>query len=251
MNLIMFDLAGKIALITGASRGIGKSISMILAQNGAHVICISRNINDVQSVVDDITNKKFNASAASCDISSTDNVTSLVKNTIDEHGKIDILVNNAGITRDNLLMRMSEDDWDKVLNVNLKAVFTSIKVASRSMIKQRSGRIINISSVVGLTGNSGQVNYAASKAGLIGMTKSIAKEFASRGITANCIAPGYIETEMTSNLTDDVKSSIKEQIPLGRIGCVEDIAHAVAYLASDEASYITGQTLTVDGGMVM
>ena len=224
---------------------------MILAQNGAHVICISRNINDVQSVVDDITNQKFNASAASCDISSTDNVTSLVKNIIDEHGKIDILVNNAGITRDNLLMRMSEDDWDKVLNVNLKAVFTSIKVASRSMIKQRSGRIINISSVVGLTGNSGQVNYAASKAGLIGMTKSIAKEFASRGITANCIAPGYIETEMTSNLTDDVKSSIKEQIPLGRIGCVEDIAHAVAYLASDEASYITGQTLTVDGGMVM
>ena len=251
MNLIMFDLTGKIALITGASRGIGKSISMILAQNGAHVICISRNINDVQSVVDDITNKKFNASAASCDIYSTDNVTSLVKNIIDEHGKIDILVNNAGITRDNLLMRMSEDDWDKVLNVNLKAVFTSIKVASRSMIKQRSGRIINISSVVGLTGNSGQVNYAASKAGLIGMTKSIAKEFASRGITANCIAPGYIETEMTSNLTDDVKSSIKEQIPLGRIGCVEDIAHAVAYLASDEASYITGQTLTVDGGMVM
>lgn len=251
MNLIMFDLTGKIALITGASRGIGKSISMILAQNGAHVICISRNINDVQSVVDDIINQKFNASAASCDISSTDNVTSLVKNIIDKHGKIDILVNNAGITRDNLLMRMSEDDWDKVLNVNLKAVFTSIKVASRSMIKQRSGRIINISSVVGLTGNSGQVNYAASKAGLIGMTKSIAKEFASRGITANCIAPGYIETEMTSNLTDDVKSSIKEQIPLGRIGCVEDIAHAVAYLASDEASYITGQTLTVDGGMVM
>ena len=251
MNLIMFDLTGKIALITGASRGIGKSISMILAQNGAHVICISRNINDVQSVVDDIINQKFNASAASCDISSTDNVTSLVKSIIDEHGKIDILVNNAGITRDNLLMRMSEDDWDKVLNVNLKAVFTSIKVASRSMIKQRAGRIINISSVVGLTGNSGQVNYAASKAGLIGMTKSIAKEFASRGITANCIAPGYIETEMTSNLTDDVKSSIKKQIPLGRIGCVEDIAHAVAYLASDEASYITGQTLTVDGGMVM
>ena len=251
MNLIMFDLTGKIALITGASRGIGKSISMILAQNGAHVICISRNINDVQSVVDDIINQKFNASAASCDISSTDNVTSLVKSIIDEHGKIDILVNNAGINRDNLLMRMSEDDWDKVLNVNLKAVFTSIKVASRSMIKQRAGRIINISSVVGLTGNSGQVNYAASKAGLIGMTNSIAKEFASRGITANCIAPGYIETEMTSNLTDDVKSSIKKQIPLGRIGCVEDIAHAVAYLASDEASYITGQTLTVDGGMVM
>ena len=247
----MFDLSEKIALITGASRGIGQSISTVLAHSGAHVICVSRNISDVQTIADTITDQKFVASAASCDISDSNNVSELVKDLIEKYGRIDILVNNAGITRDNLLMRMSEDDWDKVLNVNLKAVFTSIKVASRSMIKQRSGRIINISSVVGLTGNSGQVNYAASKAGLIGMTKSIAKEFASRGITANCIAPGYIETEMTSNLTDDVKSSIKEQIPLGRIGCVEDIAHAVAYLASDEASYITGQTLTVDGGMVM
>ena len=247
----MFDLSEKIALITGASRGIGQSISTVLAHSGAHVICVSRNISDVQTIADTITDQKFVASAASCDISDSNNVSELVKDLIEKYGRIDILVNNAGITRDNLLMRMSEDDWDKVLNVNLKAVFTSIKVASRSMIKQRSGRIINISSVVGLTGNSGQVNYAASKAGLIGMTKSIAKEFATRGITANCIAPGYIETEMTSNLTDDVKSSIKDQIPLGRIGCVEDIAHAVAYLASDEASYITGQTLTVDGGMVM
>ena len=148
-------------------------------------------------------------------------------------------------------MRMSEDDWDNVLNVNLKAAFTAIKAASRTMIKQRSGRIINISSVVGLMGNAGQVNYAASKAGLIGMTKSVAREFASRGITANCIAPGYVETEMTNKLKDEVKSSLNEQIPLGRIGNVEDIAYAVAFLASDEASYITGQTLTVDGGMVM
>jgi len=251
MNLIMFDLTGKIALITGASRGIGKSISMILAQNGAHVICISRNINDVQSVVDDITNKKFNASAASCDISSTDNVTSLVKNIIDEHGKIDILVNNAGITRDNLLMRMSDDDWNDVINVNLKAAFTAIKAVSRSMIKHRYGRIINISSVVGLMGNAGQINYAASKAGLIGMTKSVARELSSRGITANCVAPGYVETDMTNKLTDEIKSSLNEQIPLGRIGNVKDIAYAVAFLASDEASYITGQTLSVDGGMVM
>ena len=148
-------------------------------------------------------------------------------------------------------MRMSEDDWDNVLNVNLKAAFTAIKAASRTMIKQRSGRIINISSVVGLMGNAGQVNYAASKAGLIGMTKSVAREFASRGITANCIAPGYIETEMTNKLKDEVKSSLNEQIPLGRIGNVKDIAYAVAFLASDEASYITGQTLAVDGGMVM
>ena len=247
----MFDLSGKVSLITGASRGIGQSISIILAQNGAHVICVSRNINDVQAVADKITNQKFVASAASCDISSTHNVTELVKDIIEKHGRIDILINNAGITSDNLLMRMSEDDWDNVLNVNLKAAFTAIKAASRTMIKQRSGRIINISSVVGLMGNAGQVNYAASKAGLIGMTKSVAREFASRGITANCIAPGYIETEMTNKLKDEVKSSLNEQIPLGRIGNVEDIAYAVAFLASDEASYITGQTLAVDGGMVM
>ena len=247
----MFDLSGKVALITGASRGIGQSISIILAQNVAHVICVSRNINDVQAVADKITNQKFVASAASCDISSTHNVTELVKDIIEKHGRIDILINNAGITSDNLLMRMSEDDWDNVLNVNLKAAFTAIKAASRTMIKQRSGRIINISSVVGLMGNAGQVNYAASKAGLIGMTKSVARELASRGITANCIAPGYVETEMTNKLKDEVKSSLNEQIPLGRIGNVEDIAYAVAFLASDEACYITGQTLAVDGGMVM
>tara|TARA_B100001179_G_scaffold22771_1_gene13986 strand:- start:388 stop:1131 length:744 start_codon:yes stop_codon:yes gene_type:complete len=247
----MIDLSDKIALVTGASRGIGQSISMILAQNGAHVVCVSRNIKDVQSVADKITHQKFNASAVSCDISDSNNVTELVKDIIEKHGRIDILINNAGITRDNLLMRMSEDDWNEVVNVNLKAAFTAIKAASRSMIKQRSGRIINISSVVGLIGNAGQVNYAASKAGLIGMTKSVAREFASRGITANCIAPGYVETQMTNKLTDEVKSSLNEQIPLGRIGNVEDIAYAVAFLASDEASYITGQTLAVDGGMVM
>ena len=247
----MIDLSDKIALVTGASRGIGQSISMILAQNGAHVVCVSRNINDVQSVADKITHQRFNASAASCDISDSNNVTELVKDIIEKHGRIDILINNAGITRDNLLMRMSEDDWNEVINVNLKAAFTAIKAASRSMIKQRSGRIINISSVVGLIGNAGQVNYAASKAGLIGMTKSVAREFASRGITANCIAPGYVETEMTNKLTDKVKSSLNEQIPLGKIGNVEDIAYAVAFLASDEASYITGQTLAVDGGIVM
>jgi len=247
----MIDLSDKIALVTGASRGIGQSISMILAQNGAHVVCVSRNINDVQSLADKITYQKFNASAASCDISDSNNVTELVKDIIEKHDRIDILINNAGITRDNLLMRMSEDDWNEVINVNLKAAFTAIKAASRSMIKQRSGRIINISSVVGLMGNAGQVNYAASKAGLIGMTKSVAREFASRGITANCIAPGYVETQMTNKLSDEVKSSLNEQIPLGRIGNVEDIAYAVAFLASDEASYITGQTLAVDGGMVM
>jgi len=247
----MFDLSEKVALVTGASRGIGKSISIILAQNGAHVICVSRNIEDVQFVANKITDQKFIATAESCDISESKNVTELVKKIIEKHGRIDILINNAGITRDNLLMRMSDDDWNEVINVNLKAAFTAIKSASRTMIKQRYGRIINISSVVGLMGNAGQANYAASKAGLIGMTKSIARELSSRGITANCIAPGYVETEMTDKLSDEVKSSLNEQIPLGRIGNVDDIAYAVAFLASDEASYITGQTLAVDGGIVM
>ena len=178
----MFDLSEKIALVTGASRGIGKSISMILAQNGAHVICVSRNIDDVQSVANKITDQKFIATAESCDISDSNNVTELVKKIIEKHGRIDILINNAGITRDNLLMRMSDDDWNEVINVNLKAAFTAVKAASRTMIKQRCGRIINISSVVGLTGNAGQTNYAASKAGLIGMTKSIARELSSRGM---------------------------------------------------------------------
>ena len=251
MRLAMFDLSEKIALITGASRGIGQSISTVLAHSGAHVICVSRNISDVQTIADTITDQKFVASAASCDISDSNNVSELVKDLIEKYGRIDILVNNAGITRDNLLMRMSDDDWNDVINVNLKAAFTAIKAVSRSMIKHRYGRIINISSVVGLMGNAGQINYAASKAGLIGMTKSVARELSSRGITANCVAPGYVETDMTNKLTDEIKSSLNEQIPLGRIDNVKDIAYAVAFLASDEASYITGQTLSVDGGMVM
>ncbi|SUZ51141.1 uncharacterized protein METZ01_LOCUS3995 [marine metagenome] len=175
----------------------------------------------------------------------------MVKETVVTHNHLDILVNNAGVTRDNLLMRMSEDDWNTVLNINLKAAFIAIKAAARTMMKQRNGRIINISSVVGLMGNAGQVNYAASKAGLIGLTKSTARELASRGITANCIAPGYVATDMTNELGDEVRQSLNEKIPLGRIGQVEDIAYAVAFLASDEAEYITGQTLAIDGGMVM
>ena len=175
----------------------------------------------------------------------------LIKETVATHDHLDILVNNAGVTRDNLLMRMSEDDWNTVLNINLKAAFIAIKAAARTMMKQRNGRIINISSVVGLMGNAGQVNYAASKAGLIGLTKSTARELASRGITANCIAPGYVATDMTKELGDEVQQSLNEKIPLGRMGQVEDIAYAVAFLASDEAEYITGQTLAIDGGMVM
>jgi len=247
----MFDLSGKVALVTGASRGIGCSIAKTLAQNGAHVVCVSRNVSDVQSVADEITAAGGTAAAVACDISDSDNVTKLVKETVGTHNHLDILVNNAGVTRDNLLMRMSEDDWNTVLNINLKAAFIAIKAAARTMIKQRKGRIINISSVVGLMGNAGQVNYAASKAGLIGLTKSTARELAPRGITANCIAPGYVATDMTNELGYEVKQSLNEKIPLGRIGQVEDIAYAVAFLASDEAEYITGQTLAVDGGMVM
>ena len=247
----MFDLSGKVALVTGASRGIGCSIAKILAENGAHVVCISRNVSDVQSVADEITAAGGSATAVACDISDSDNVTKLIKETVATHNHLDILVNNAGVTRDNLLMRMSEDDWNTVLNINLKAAFIAIKAAARAMIKQRKGRIINISSIVGLMGNAGQVNYAASKAGLIGLTKSTARELAPRGITANCIAPGYIATDMTNELGNEVQQSLNEKIPLGRIGQVEDIAYAVTFLASDEAEYITGQTLTIDGGMVM
>ena len=247
----MFDLSGKIALVTGASRGIGCGIAKTLAENGAHVVCVSRNVSDVQSVADEITVAGGAATAVACDISDPDNVSKLIKETVATHDHLDILVNNAGVTRDNLLMRMSDDDWNTVLNINLKAAFIAIKAAARTMIKQRNGRIINISSVVGLTGNAGQVNYAASKAGLIGLTKSTARELASRGITANCIAPGYVATDMTNELGDKARQSLNEKIPLGRIGQVEDIAYAVAFLASDEAEYITGQTLAVDGGMVM
>ena len=247
----MFDLSGKVALVTGASRGIGCGIAKTLAKNGAHVVCVSRNQSDVQSVADIITAVGGIATAVACDISDMDNVSKLIKDTITTHDHLDILVNNAGVTRDNLLLRMSEDDWNTVLDINLKAVFIAIKEAARTMIKQRHGRIINISSVVGLMGNAGQVNYAASKAGLIGLTKATARELASRGITANCIAPGYVVTDMTNDLGDEVQQSLIEQIPLGRIGQVEDIACAVAFLASDEAAYITGQTLTIDGGMVM
>ena len=247
----MFDLSGKVSLVTGASRGIGCGIAKTLAKNGAHVVCVSRNQSDVQSVADIITAVGGIATAVACDISDMDNVSKLIKDTITTHDHLDILVNNAGVTRDNLLLRMSEDDWNTVLDINLKAVFIAIKAAARTMIKQRHGRIINISSVVGLMGNAGQVNYAASKAGLIGLTKATARELASRGITANCIAPGYVVTDMTNDLGDEVQQSLIEQIPLGRIGQVEDIACAVAFLASDEAAYITGQTLTIDGGMVM
>ena len=246
-----FSLNNKIAIVTGASQGIGKIIAFELAKSGAHVACISRNKKAIESIVDKITINGGQASAFACDISDSVTFSEIIRKIIKENSRIDILVNNAGITKDSLLMRMSIEQWDDVINTNLKGAFHCTKAVLRYMMKNKFGRIINITSIVGLTGNAGQANYAASKAGLIGMTKSIAKEVASRGITANCIAPGWIETSMTEKLSKEVKSEFLSHIPVGRIGSPDDIANAVIFLASDEAGYITGQTITVDGGRII
>ena len=246
-----FNLNNKIAIVTGASQGIGKIIAFELAKSGAHVACISRNKKAIESIVDEITINGGQASSFPCDISDSDTLSEIITEIIKENSRIDILVNNAGITKDSLLMRMSIEQWDDVINTNLKGAFHCTKAVVRYMMKNKFGRIINITSIVGLTGNAGQANYAASKAGLIGMTKSIAKEVASRGITANCIAPGWIETSMTDKLSGEVKNEFLSHIPVGRIGSPYDIANAVIFLASDEAGYITGQTITVDGGRII
>lgn len=247
----MFKLSKKVAVVTGASRGIGRSMAETYARAGAHVICVSRNEDALNVVADGIKSNGGSASVTAINVSNLEEFQNLIKNTTDTYGSVDILVNNAGITRDTLIVRMSEEDWDIVIDVNLKGAFNGIKAVTRTMMKQRFGRIINISSVVGLTGNAGQVNYAASKAGLIGLTKATAKEIGSRGITVNCIAPGYIATDMTGQMDDKAKDLLISQIPLGRIGSPDDIAATALFLASDEAGYITGQTFTVDGGMVM
>ena len=247
----MNNLENKVAIITGASRGIGKVIAEETAKAGAKTVCVSRSLSDVEKVAKDINEQGFTAIAMACDITNGEQYQELVKSVYDKFGSVDILVNNAGVTKDGLIMRMSENDWDIVVDTNLKGAFNGTKAVTRHMMKQRSGRIINISSVVGLIGNAGQANYAASKAGLIGLTKATAKELASRGITVNCIAPGYIETDMTDRLPEQIKNTLIEQIPLGRIGQATDIAASVCFLASEEAGYITGQTFTVDGGMVM
>ena len=246
-----FSLKNKIAIVTGASQGIGKIIAFELAKSGAHVACISRNKKAIESIVDKITINGGQASAFACDISDSVTFSEIIRKIIKENSRIYILVNNAGITKDSLLMRMSIEQWDDVINTNLKGAFHCTKAVLRYMMKNKFGRIINITSIVGLTGNAGQANYAASKAGLIGMTKSIAKEVASRGITANCIAPGWIETSMTEKLSKEVKSEFLSHIPVGRIGSPDDIANAVIFLASNEAGYITGQTITVDGGRII
>lgn len=245
-------LEGKVALVTGASRGIGREVALGLAKQGADVVVnYSGSEERANQVVAEIKELGRNAVAVQCDVSNSESVTNMVKTTIDIFGKLDILVNNAGITKDNLLMRMKEEEWDDVININLKGVFLCTKAVTRQMMKQRSGRIINISSIVGVSGNPGQANYVAAKSGVIGLTKTTAKELSSRGITVNAIAPGFITTDMTDKLTEDVKEQMLKQIPLARFGEPSDIANVVVFLASEDSRYMTGQTLHVDGGMVM
>ena len=244
----MFKLTKKIAIVTGASQGIGEIISKYLAIAGAHVICVARTEEKIKKISNSILEEGGSSSYYACDVSQPDSVKNLIKNSLKKFNSIDILVNNAGITKDSLLMRMNEKNWDMVLDTNLKGIFYCIKSTIRSMIKNKFGRIINISSIVGITGNAGQANYAASKAGLIGMSKSIAKEVATRNITVNCIAPGWIKSEMTDGLSEDIKNDFLDRIPMKKIGKPEDIANTVIFLASKEAEYITGQTITVDGG---
>lgn len=245
-------LEGKIAVVTGASRGIGRAIALKLASQGAIVIVNYNGSKErVEEVKAEIEAAGGSAALYQCDVSDYGSCETFIKDVVEQYHRLDILINNAGITRDGLLMKMSEDDFDKVIDTNLKGAFHTIRFASRQMLKQRSGRIINMASVVGVTGNAGQANYAASKAGVIGLTKAAAREFASRGITVNAIAPGFIETDMTDVLSEKVKEASVAQIPLGVFGKPEQVAAATAFLASEEAGYITGQVLHVDGGMVM
>jgi len=245
-------LNGKVAVITGAGRGIGRAIAVRLAKDGYSVVINYRSsLKKVEELLSEIEGFGGKALAVEADISREDEAKRLIDEAVKQFGRIDVLVNNAGITRDNLMMRMTEEDFDSVINTNLKGSFLCMKYASTVMLKQKRGKIINISSVVGVTGNAGQVNYAASKAGVIGMTKSAAKELAGRGITVNAVAPGFIESDMTDALSDKVKEAILAHIPLKRYGKAEEVANAVRFLASDEADYITGQVLVVDGGMAM
>jgi 3-oxoacyl-[acyl-carrier protein] reductase len=241
----MFDLKGKVALITGATGGIGGAIAHKMKEAGATVVVSGRNVAKLNSEFDDSFIK------IPCDLSADGAAVELMMNTIEAAGKIDILVNNAGITRDTLLMRMSDEQFDEVLNTNLKSCFKLCRAAIMPMMKNRYGRIINMASIIGVIGGAGQANYAASKGGMIAMTKSIAAEVASRNITANCIAPGFIETPMTANLPEEVKKAMLDRVPMKRMGQPQDIANVVAFLASDESSYITGQTINVNGGMLM
>ena len=243
------DLSGKIALVTGASRGIGAAIADTLAQAGATVIGTATSDSGAAAIGERLA--QWNGQGRALNAAEADGIENLIADIEKEFGKLDILVNNAGITRDNLLMRMKEEEWDEIMQVNLKSVFRTSKAVLRGMMKQRSGRIINITSVVGAMGNAGQANYAAAKAGLMGFAKSMAREVGSRGITVNCIAPGFIDTDMTRALPEEVRKTFEAQTALGRFGDAQDIADAVLFLASDQAKYITGQTMHVNGGMLM
>ncbi|MBM3877779.1 MAG: 3-oxoacyl-[acyl-carrier-protein] reductase [Verrucomicrobia bacterium] len=247
----MAQLASQIAVVTGAGRGIGRAIALKFASQGADVVCVSRTPENSAKVAAEVRALNRRAWAHAVDVSDSAAVAAAAEAILKDCGRVDILVNNAGVTRDGLLMRMSDADWDTVLDTNLKGAFLFTKAFTRAFLKQRSGRILNVASVIGLIGNAGQCNYAASKAALIGFTKSAAKELASRGITVNALAPGFIETDMTAVIKDDMKSELLRQIPLGALGQPEDIANAALFLASPAARYITGQVLTVDGGMVM
>ena len=244
-------LEGKLALITGGARGIGKEIAMLFANEGANIAICDVNLEETQKTAKEIENLGRQGLAFKADVTSSSQVQDMMDKILDKFNKIDILINNAGITKDNLLLRMSEEDWDKVIAVNLKGTFVCTKIVSRVMLKQRFGRIVNLASIIGIMGNAGQANYAASKAGIIGLTKSVAKELASRNICVNAIAPGFIMTDMTAKLPEDVQKKMLSVIPLARFGEAKDVADLALFLSSESSSYITGQVIQVDGGMVM
>lgn len=247
----MFEVKGKTVVVTGGSRGIGFAIAEAFANNGANIVISSRSEDSLNEAAQSLSNTGASVKPIPSDVSQQSSVKELIEKTVSEYDTIDVVINNAGITKDNLMLRMREEDWDAVMDVNLKGTFLCTKFASRVMLKQRSGSIINISSVVGVTGNPGQTNYAASKSGILGLTKAAAQELASRNITVNAIAPGYIETEMTDKLNEKQRNELTARIPLGRIGLPSDIAGMALFLASPAANYITGQVFRVDGGMVM
>jgi 3-oxoacyl-[acyl-carrier protein] reductase len=246
-----FRSDGKIAIVTGASRGIGRGIALALAEAGATVVCAARDAARLETVVAEITAANGRAQARAVDVASRESIEKLIASVIADHGRIDILVNNAGITRDNLLLRMKETEWADVIATNLTSVFNATQAVMRPMLKQRGGSIINIGSVVGLTGNAGQANYAAAKAGVIGFSKSVAREVASRGIRVNVVTPGFIDTDMTQAMPEAARTALLSTLPLGRTGTPQDIAGIVLYLASDASAYVTGQTISVDGGFHM
>ena len=247
----MGQLENQIAVVTGAGRGIGRAIALKFAAEGANVVCVSRTVENSEKVAAEVRALGRQAWAFAVDVADSKGVAETAEKILAAAGRVDILVNNAGVTRDGLVMRMSDDDWDTVLNTNLKGAFSFTKAFSRGFLKQRSGRIINVASIIGLIGNAGQANYAASKAALIGFTKSVAREFGSRGVTANALAPGFIETDMTAVLKEDIRQALLDKIPLAAFGQAEDVANAALFLAGPSGRYITGQVLVVDGGMVM